>query len=575
VTSARAVLRSHVLVALLYAVLAFLCFAPALIDPAHRFIGVGTDPLEKMWFLSWAPHALTHHQSLLYTSTINYPSGVNMMWNNSTLLIGVLLAPVTALFGPVVAFNVAMYAAVVASAWCGYWSISRLVVSRLGATAGGLIYGFSPYMMGQSLGHLTLLVMVYPPVVMVLFHEIAVLQRHRWWVLGLLLGVASAAQLFISEEVLASSALAVIIGMVVLAILSRRQVTAKLPYLLRATLLGVVVAAVLSGWALWYQFTGPDQVHQTLQAFGGFVTDPLGFVVPTANQLIAPSFLVGISQHFRGNPAEWDAYLGVPLVCALGWAVWRYWGTALVKVVACTAVGIAVLSLGPYVVIRGHEFPIPLPWLLTEHVPLLKNLLPNRFMAEVYLLAGVVVAYVLCKVTTTSRSGGWRVGIIAFAAGLLLIPALPRPTTAVPAATIVSSQVQAALRAGGVVLPSPFGTSDDAAAMLIQAQENFAFAMPGGYIYAPNLPPVAQPSALAKLDGSTSAPLQAAALATPAGRARALGLLRVAHIETIVVLAESDAARFRSFWTALLGAPAITSQGVAIWTDVGAIAATG
>ena len=236
-----------------------------------------------------------------------------MMWNNSTLLLGVVLSPVTALFGPVVAYNVGMYVAVVASAWCGYWAIRRVVDHTAGSVAGGLLYGFSPYMMGQSLGHLTLLVMVFPPIVLVLFHEIVVLQRRRWWVLGSLLGVASAAQIFISEEVLASTAIAAAIGLVAVALVNRDQVRARARVRPRATLVGVGVAVVLAGWALWYQFTGPNQVHQTLQAFGGFVTDPLGFLIPTANQLIAPPSLVAISEHFRGNLAEWDAYLGLPL----------------------------------------------------------------------------------------------------------------------------------------------------------------------------------------------------------------------------------------------------------------------
>lgn len=560
--------RAHVLVAVGYALLAFICFAPALLDPAHRFIGVGTDPLEKMWFLEWAPFALTHHQPLLASTAINYPSGINMMWNNSTLLLGVVLSPVTALFGPVVAYNVCMYLAVVASAWCGYWAIRRVVGHTAGSVAGGLLYGFSPYMMGQSLGHLTLLVMVFPPIVLVLFHEIVVLQRRRWWVLGSLLGVATAAQIFISEEVLASTAIAVAIGLLAVALVNRDRLSARIGYVLRASLVGLGVAAVLAGWALWYQFTGPNQVHQTLQAFGGFVTDPLGLVIPTANQLIAPPFLVAVSEHFRGNLAEWDAYLGLPLLGVLAWAVWRYRRSRLMQVVAATAVVVAILSIGPHVVIRGHQLPIPLPWLLTENIPVLKNLLPNRFMGEVFLLAGIAIAYVIAQLTPLPLTAHWRAGAVALAAILLLVPALPRPSTPLPAGATVPEQARDVLDAGGLVLPSPFATTNDPTAMLVQAENDFAFSMPGGYAYAPNLPPVAGASALAQLDAPGAGRLRAAALASANGRMEALSLLRASHVQTIVVLAGSGESEFQAFWTALLARPPAVYGGVAIWTGV-------
>jgi hypothetical protein len=561
--------RTQVSVAMVFAVLAFLCFAPALTDPAQRFIGAGgADPVEKMWFLSWAPYAISHHQPLLYSSAINHPTGINMMWNNSTLLLGLLLAPITSIWGPVVAYNLGMYAAVVVSAWSGYWSIGRLVPSRIGSLVGGLLYGFSPYMMGQALGHLTLTVMVYPPIVLVLFHEIVVLQRHRWWLLGVLLGVATAAQLFISEEVLASTEIAAAVGTLTIAMFHRDRCKAKIGYALRAGLVSLAVASVLCGWALWYQFAGPDQVHQTLQAFGGFVTDPLGFVLPTANQLIAPSTLVAVVQHFRGNPAEWDAYLGLPLIGVVVWAVWKGWSTPMVRVLATTAALITLLSLGPYVVLRGHQFPIPLPWLLTEHIPVLKNLLPNRFMADVYLLVGVLVAHTIANHWPRAHAARWRAGIVAVAAGLCFMPALFRPTTPLPASASIGKQARDMLAGGGVVLPSPFTTNDDPVAMLIQAESNFAFTIPGGYAYAPDLPPVAPQSALAQLDDAQSTRLREAALASVAGRAHALGLLRQAGIQTIVVLAEADAAQFRTFWTALLGERPAVYGGVAIWTDV-------
>jgi hypothetical protein len=36
-----------------------------------------------MWFLRWMPFALEHGYDLLVTHHLNYPDGVNLMWNTS------------------------------------------------------------------------------------------------------------------------------------------------------------------------------------------------------------------------------------------------------------------------------------------------------------------------------------------------------------------------------------------------------------------------------------------------------------------------------------------------------------
>src|SRR5580704_15157622 len=61
--------------------------------------GAYADSQEAMWFLGWPPFALTHGQSLVFTNYIDYPGGVNLLWNGSMLLVGLVLAPLTQLAG--------------------------------------------------------------------------------------------------------------------------------------------------------------------------------------------------------------------------------------------------------------------------------------------------------------------------------------------------------------------------------------------------------------------------------------------------------------------------------------------
>src|SRR5579863_1521254 len=59
-----------------------------------------------MWFLAWTAFALGHHHMPLFSTYLDYPAGVNLMWNTSVLLPGALLAPLTDRAGPVVSYNV-------------------------------------------------------------------------------------------------------------------------------------------------------------------------------------------------------------------------------------------------------------------------------------------------------------------------------------------------------------------------------------------------------------------------------------------------------------------------------------
>jgi hypothetical protein len=62
---------------------------------------------------------------LLVAHHLNYPDGVNLMWNTSLVLPGLVLAPLTTRFGPVLSFNVLLVLAYGLSAWCAYLAIVR------------------------------------------------------------------------------------------------------------------------------------------------------------------------------------------------------------------------------------------------------------------------------------------------------------------------------------------------------------------------------------------------------------------------------------------------------------------
>ena len=64
------------------------------------------DSVEQIWWLAWAAHALPNVHNLFIALGQNYPYGQNFGANGSMLALGVLFAPITKIFGPVVTSSV-------------------------------------------------------------------------------------------------------------------------------------------------------------------------------------------------------------------------------------------------------------------------------------------------------------------------------------------------------------------------------------------------------------------------------------------------------------------------------------
>src|SRR5437660_9769544 len=91
-----------------YAALAAMLFATALHSPSRTQIGNTGDPQQTMWFWTWTRYALGHGLNPFFTTYIDYPGGVNLLWNTASPLMGALLWPVSARFGLPIAYDLAI-----------------------------------------------------------------------------------------------------------------------------------------------------------------------------------------------------------------------------------------------------------------------------------------------------------------------------------------------------------------------------------------------------------------------------------------------------------------------------------
>ena len=127
--------------------------------------GLPGDPAQYAWSFVWFPHALLNGLSLLHTHAMWAPPGINLAGATATPFLAFLFAPITWIWGPIVSLDVAWIAAPVSAAWSVYWLCRYLTRAHWGAVAAGLAYGFGSYQVGQLNGHLHLVMIFCPPLV--------------------------------------------------------------------------------------------------------------------------------------------------------------------------------------------------------------------------------------------------------------------------------------------------------------------------------------------------------------------------------------------------------------------------
>ena len=548
---------------IVYAGLALLVFANIWLNPASHWIGVRMDPQLFQWYLAHLPYALTHGLNPIFTTYLNWPDGTNLLWNSSVIVPASVLWPVTAIFGPVLAYNVLVTAAVALSAWLASIAARIFVANRVLAFLVGLIYGFSPGMMAQATGHPHVLIALFPPLALIVGNEMLIRQRHHPARVGAVAGAAAVLQLLTGEEILVLTAMVAVLGVALLAAMHPREVTARLPYVAASTLIGLLVFLALSAYPLWFQFFGPQRVIGQLQPSDRYVTDIVGFVVPNHN-LLQNDFTRAIVGHLTGNRAEDDAYLGVPLIALFVTAVIATRRRPAMRWMSLLTIIVAVLSLGPHLHVNGWISPLPLPWILVGNLPLFRNIVPSRFM----LIAVFGVALVVAALATQAWSGTrWqrRATWIGLAAAIVfIIPEVPFVSTAAapPRFFTTASDVNR-ISDGSVALVTPFSNSNSADAMSWQALTGFRFHMPEGDAFSagPFLGPA--PSYLGTLLDQLERG-SGANLATDS-RAPALRDLARWHVQTIIVGPSPGHDAIVRYFTTVLGEPPSSVDGAEVW----------
>jgi hypothetical protein len=454
-------------------------------DPAGRAQTGDTPDVDLFaWFLRYSATAVAHGRlPALVTTAMNAPRGVNLMWNTSMLLPGLLLTPVTLLAGPQASLTVLLTAGFAGSAASLMRLLRRWGASLPAAALGGAVYGFSPALMNSGIGHYNLQFAVAPPLIIDALLRI-VTGRGSALRTGAWLGLLTAAQLFTGEELLAETALASLVLVAVLAVSYPRAARELVPGAVTGLAAASAVTLLICGHALWVQFAGPLTERGSPWQTTRFASSPADFVTPAGNLLFHTAASAAAAARYPGQLSEYLAYLGWPFLAALVAAVLWFWPDQRVRAAAVTFVTLDLFSLG------GSSRFLPSHWL--RDVPVLGQVLPDRLSILAAGAAAATLAYSLdlaCSAAPWLRSRPWR-SLAIMTAALVILPLAPLPyqaaaVTPTPAGwQAVFTRLRVAPAAHVLVIPVPFQIHPQA--LRWQAETGAPGSLIGGYFIGPN-----------------------------------------------------------------------------------------
>lgn len=465
-----------------------------------------------VWSLRWLPYAVSHGLNPLYSNQIMAPGGISLAWSTPAATVVIVMWPVTAAFGPVVSYNLALLLVPPATGWAAFIAARRLTGRFWASLLGGAVYGFCPFMvMHNGRGDLNLTVnMLFPLMVyLVLLWRDGTLGRTGfviWMTVALALEFYTFTEFFADMTVLLAAALA--IGFAVAGHAGRRAV-ARLAALTAVAYAGALVLA------------SPYLVYALQRYPGGLVRQQPAYslhiarlILPSPDRLFGLRPLVAYSNAL--GPSSLKEYVGLPLLAVLLLLAVFAWNSRVTRLLVSAFLVVVALAAGPDLIVTDRPV-LALPWGGLWSLPIARSAEPLRFIIFGFLILALALALWLAAPAASrmAQAARWAVGVLALTAALADLPVFnpvvfPPPGGQVPAAAamrplaalpafIADGLYRHYLKPGEiVVVVSQRGN----AGMLFQAVSGFYFRIAGGYV---------------NMSLSQQDPQPVAALARPAG----------------------------------------------------------
>jgi hypothetical protein len=450
-----------------------------------------TDPNFYTWAMQWWPYAVSHGINPLYSTQIGAPGGYDLAWATTTPSVGLLLWPVTAVFGILVSFNVMLLLVPPVSAWAAFVAARRLTGRFWASLLAGAVYGLTPFELvhdWQGQPNLTVIALFPLMVYLVVRWWEGTLGR-TWFVVWMTLAMTvefyTFNEAFVDMTVVWAGAL--VIGFAVAGRAAWGKV-ARLACLTAGAYTGAIIAS--APYLVYALRHYPNALTRQQPAFSLHL---IRMVLPVSDKLFGLTSLIAYSNHL--GRSDIDDYVGLPLlVIPFALAVFAR-SNRIARLLAIGLVLVVALAAGPILIIGNRQLA-HLPWGGLWSLPIARSAEPSRLIVFVYLVLAIALALWLAAPTTSRllRGARWGLGLLAVAAVIADLPTsngavYPLPLGYQPPATmhavnplppfITDGLYRQYLHPGETVVIVTYRGN---AGMLFQADADFYFRIAGGFI---------------------------------------------------------------------------------------------
>lgn len=415
---------------------------------------------ENVWSLWWVAHQLSIGESPFYTAQMFYPGGADLFWQILMFANGLLMTPVTLIWGPVFAFNLLAMVSFVASAWAMALCAEQIVGHRWAAWIAGVLYTFAPFHVWMAYwGFAERLSLQYFPIMLYALWELSGQQRWR----GVWIGAFAILGALLSSLYYGLFALTYVVIWAGLMTWRDRGERVRLTrFWMQLVSMAAMVAVPIAPFA-WHMLVPGKQLPTVGDGVGltdylirqkEFSASLFTFVTPGITHPLWGDAVLAWYRQF--SPSYWPMSLGLSVVVLAVLGIYLVRHQIASWWLTMTAV-LVVLALGPRLMWFGYDTGIPLPYDILNYIPLVKlGQRPNHFLLLALAQLALFAAYAI-------RSGAQRLrrpylwgvlllGVIGFELWPLpLQPFAPTPS-------VVYDAIPRQQR--GAVLPLPFDLDD-------------------------------------------------------------------------------------------------------------------
>ena len=414
--------RDRAIVFILYIALALVFTLPNSIHPTQSLLGRGGDNYLHAWFLWEFARAVAHGQNPFHTSLILYPMGANLAWATTDILGQIMAMPFSLTLGPIFTYNLSLVLQLALAAFFAHLLCQHVSGDAAAATIGGMLFGFSPFLLAHARGHLSLVTAFPLPVYVLALGRLLGRDKPSWRD-GALLGLALALVALANYEyaliflLFTLVILAIDLGGVGLPMVEKLW----MPLLTSAAVCLFCLAPILLMMLKDYGVTKPAPLEDATS----YSADAWSFFVPSPEQFLFGHYVRELPAQFFVGPGgiEGIEFIGLTALVFAVIGCWvargnqrRWAGRAMVA-----GIVFALMSLGPKIHILGRSFSLPAPAAPLYKLSVMRFLREPARLSIVTILCASLLASIGMAFTFSKLKIRWKRSVFACVIGAIVL----------------------------------------------------------------------------------------------------------------------------------------------------------